>query len=107
MAIKSLQKRLTLLVLLPVSLVLLFVGIFGFIYVKGILFAEWQDASIVKLQRAAHQIDMKLGRITDWLQMFHRTSEGRGGGIDTSVDTPAVTGHGRGRKRGIEMGNRP
>jgi adenylate cyclase len=79
MAIKSLQRRLSLLVLLPVALVLLFIGIFGFIYMRGTLFAEWQDASIVKLQRAAHQIDMKLGRITDWLQVFHRTSEGRGG----------------------------
>ena len=79
MAIKSLQRRLSLLVLLPVALVLLFVGVFGFITMRGTLFSEWQDASIVKLQRAAHQIDMKLGRITDWLQMFHHTSEGRGG----------------------------
>ena len=79
MAIKSLQRRLSLLVLLPVALVLLFIGIFGFIYMRGTLFAEWQDASIVKLQRAAHQIDMKLGRITDWLYVFHHTSEGRGG----------------------------
>ena len=81
MAIKSLQKRLTLLVLLPAALVLLFIGIFGFIYVRGALFAQWQESSIMKLQRAAHQIDMKLGRITDWLQMFHHTSEGRGGAL--------------------------
>lgn len=81
MAIKSLQRRLSLLVLLPVAVVLLFVGIFGFIYMRGTLFSEWQDASIVKLQRAAHQIDMKLGRITDWLQVFHHTSEGSGGAL--------------------------
>jgi adenylate cyclase len=81
MAIKSLQRRLSLLVLLPVALVLLFIGIFGFIYMRGTLFAEWQDASIVKLQRAAHQIDMRLGGITDWLQVFHHTSEGRGGAL--------------------------
>lgn len=79
MAIKSLQKRLTLLVLLPAALVLLFIGVFGFIYVRGALFTEWEESSIMKLQRAAHQIDMKLGRITDWFQMFHHTSEGRGG----------------------------
>ncbi|HIJ20141.1 MAG TPA: cache domain-containing protein, partial [Deltaproteobacteria bacterium] len=81
MAIKSLQKRLGLLILLPVALLLLFVGVFGFITVRGALFAQWQESSIVKLQRAAHQIDMKLGRITDWLQMFHQTSEGRGGAL--------------------------
>ena len=81
MAIKSLQKRLGLLILLPAGLVLLFIGVFGFITVRGTLFAQWQESSIVKLQRAAHQIDMKLGRITDWLQMFHHTSEGRGGAL--------------------------
>lgn len=81
MAIKSLRRRLSLLVLLPVAVVLLFIGIFGFIYMRGTLFAEWQDASIVKLQRAAHQIDMKLGGITDWLHVFHHTSEGRGGAL--------------------------
>ena len=81
MAIKSLQKRLTLLVLLPAALVLLFIGIFGFIYVRGALFTGWEESSVVKLQRAAHQIDMKLGRITDWLQMFHQTSDGRGGAL--------------------------
>ena len=79
MAIKSLQKRLSLLILLPAALVLLFIGVSGFIYMRGILFAQWQELSIAKLQRAAHEINMKFGRITDWLQMFHNTSEGRGG----------------------------
>ena len=81
MAIKSLQKRISLLILLPAALVLLLVGVFGFIYMRGTLFAQWQDSSIVKLQRAAHQIDMKIGHITDWLQMFHHTSDDRGGPV--------------------------
>jgi len=81
MAIKSLQRRLSLLVLLPVAVVLLFIGIFGFIYMRGTLFVEWQDASIVKLQRAAHQIDMRLAHVTNWFQVFHHTSEGRGGAL--------------------------
>ena len=79
MAIKSLQQRLNLLVLLPAGLLLLLTGVFGFIYMRGTLLDEWQDASIVKLQRAAHQIDMRLGRITDWIQMFHKTSDSMGG----------------------------
>ncbi|MBL7213249.1 MAG: HAMP domain-containing protein [Desulfobacteraceae bacterium] len=81
MAIKSLQQRLSLLVLLPAGLLLLLIGVFGFIYMRGTLLDEWQDASIVKLQRAAHQIDMRLGRITDWIHMFHKTSDNRGGPI--------------------------
>jgi len=79
MAIKNLQQRLNLLVLLPAGLLLLLIGVFGFIYMRGTLLDEWQDASIVKLQRAAHQIDMRLGRITNWVQMFHKTSDSRGG----------------------------
>ena len=81
MLINTLQKRLGLLVLLPLALLLLFAGIFGFIYMRGTLLSEWRDASIVKLQRAAHQIDMRLGRITDWLHLFHHTSQGRGGPV--------------------------
>ena len=81
MAIKSLQKRLGLLILLPVAVVLLFVGVFGFIYIRGTLFTQWQESSIAKLQRAAHQIDMKLGHITNWLQLFHHTSDDRGGPV--------------------------
>ncbi len=79
MAIKSLQQRLNLLVLLPAALLLLLIGVFGFIYMRGTLLTEWQDASIVKLQRAAHHIDMRMGRINNWVQMFHKTSDSRGG----------------------------
>ena len=68
-------------ILLPASLVLLFIGVSGFIYMRGTLFTQWQESSIVKLQRAAHEINMKLARITDWLQMFHHTSDGRGGPV--------------------------
>jgi len=79
MAFKSLRQRLFLLVLLPAGLLLVLIGVFGFIYMRGVIFEEWQDASIVKLQRAAHQIDMRLGRINDWIQMFHNTADTRGG----------------------------
>ncbi len=81
MVINTLQKRLILLILLPVTLLLLLVGIFGFVYMRGALFSEWQEMSIVKLQRAAHLIDMRLGRIASWLELFEHTSEGRGGPI--------------------------
>ncbi|MBC8176371.1 MAG: HAMP domain-containing protein [Desulfobacteraceae bacterium] len=79
MALKSLRQRLFLMILLPVGLLLFLVGVFGFIYMRGTLFEEWQDASIVKLQRAAHQIDMRLGQINDWIQMFHKTADTLGG----------------------------
>lgn len=37
------------------------------------MFALWREATTLQLQRSAHQIDMRLGRIKEWLQMFHRT----------------------------------
>jgi adenylate cyclase len=79
MRIESLRQRIGLLVLMPVGFMLVLVGISGFVFMRGTLFKEWEDASILKLQRAAHQIDMRLGRINDWIEMFYRTSDSRGG----------------------------
>lgn len=71
---KSLQQRLVLLLLLPVALVLSSAGIFGFIYANRIMLNEWQEAAIVKLQRAAHHLDMQLSRPIEWVEMFHKTA---------------------------------
>jgi class 3 adenylate cyclase len=79
MKINSLRQRIGLLLLLPVGLLLFFIGFFGFMYMKETLLDEWRDASIVKLERAAHQIDMRLDRVINWIQMFHEASESRGG----------------------------
>ena len=79
MKINSLRKRIGILLLLPVGLLVFFMGLFGFMYMREILLDEWRDASIVKLERAAHQIDMRLDRVINWIQMFHEASESRGG----------------------------
>ncbi|MFO7600962.1 MAG: adenylate/guanylate cyclase domain-containing protein, partial [Candidatus Desulfacyla sp.] len=79
MKINSLRQRIGLLLLLPVGLLVFFMGLFGFMYMREILLDEWRDASIVKLDRAAHQIDMRLDRVINWIQMFHEASESRGG----------------------------
>jgi len=79
MKIESLRQRIGLLVLLPVGFMLVLAGIFGFVFMRGTLFREWEDASLVKLQRAAHRIDMRLGRTHEWIEMFYRTSDSRGG----------------------------
>jgi adenylate cyclase len=78
MVIKSLKQRLVLLVLLPVALLLLVAGFFGFRYARQSLLDEWQEAAILKLQRAAHYIDMRLGRPISWIEMFYKTAGSRG-----------------------------
>ena len=77
--IKSLKQRLALLLILPVATLLCLAGFSGFIYVRKVLIDEWQETAILQLERAAHQIDMRLSRPIEWIKMFHETSETRGG----------------------------
>ena len=78
MKIKTLKQRLTVFLILPVALFLFLTGFFGFLYARGILLDEWQEAAILKMQRAAHHIDMRLTRPVEWINMFHKTSGHRG-----------------------------
>jgi hypothetical protein len=73
MVIKSLQHRLTLLLLLPVTMLLFFTGLFGFVYARGKILDQWQEAAILKLERAAHHIDMRLSKPVELITMFHGT----------------------------------
>jgi sigma-B regulation protein RsbU (phosphoserine phosphatase) len=52
-------------------------GFAGFINARNILLSQWREASVLKLQRAAHQVDMRLTRVKDWIQIFHQTSDNR------------------------------
>jgi len=81
MAIKSLNQRLTLFLLLPVALLLFLTGFGGFIFARKVLLDEWREASLLKLQRAAHHIDMRLNRPIEIIHMFHRTGDYQGGPV--------------------------
>lgn len=67
---KSLQQRLVIFVLFPVALLLLGMGFVGFIYARNSLLAQWREAAILKLQRAAHSVDMRLDRAKRWIQVL-------------------------------------
>lgn len=68
---KSLQQRLSIFMLLPVAVLLILMGFAGFIYAREILLNQWQEAAVLKLQRAAHQVDMRLSRIKELVRIFH------------------------------------
>ncbi|UCF01026.1 MAG: hypothetical protein JSV14_11625 [Deltaproteobacteria bacterium] len=68
--VKSLQQRFVLFLLLPVTGLLLGMGIVGFIYARNSLLTQWREAAILKLQRAAHDVDMRLSRPKEWLQIY-------------------------------------
>lgn len=80
--IKTLKQRLTILLILPVAALLLFTGVTGFIYVRDVLLDEWRESAILKLERAAHHIDMRLSRPIEWINMFHKSADSPGRPMD-------------------------
>jgi HAMP domain-containing protein len=54
-------------------------GFVGFIFARSVVLDQWKEASILKLQRAAHYIDMRLSRPIVLINMFHNTGEVQGG----------------------------
>jgi sigma-B regulation protein RsbU (phosphoserine phosphatase) len=72
---KSLQQRLLLFLMLPVALLLSGMGIAGFIYARDALLSQWQEAAVLKLGRAAHQVDMQLDRTKHWLRALNGAGE--------------------------------
>jgi sigma-B regulation protein RsbU (phosphoserine phosphatase) len=72
--IKSLQSRLSLFLILPVGILLVIMGASAFLYARGLLLTQWREAAVLKLQRAAHEVDMNLIQIKEAIRMFHRNS---------------------------------
>jgi sigma-B regulation protein RsbU (phosphoserine phosphatase) len=72
---RSLQQRLSLFMILPVALLMIGMGIAGFIYARDILLSQWQEAAVLKLERAAHKVDMRLSRIKDWIHALDKAAE--------------------------------
>ena len=70
----SLQQRFSIFMIFPVIFLLIIMGVAGFVYARSLLITQWQEAAILKLQRAAHQVDMRLSRAMEWIRMFHGAS---------------------------------
>ena len=74
MAIKSLNQRLSLFLLLPLAALLFLTGFVGFFYAIEVLLDQWREASVLKLQRAAHHIDMRLNQPIELIDVFNNAS---------------------------------
>jgi len=77
--IKTLQQRLIIFLILPVAVFLLSIGVAGYIYIRGTLYGEWQEAAILRLERAAHYMDMRLSEPLQWIQSLANTGGDRQG----------------------------
>jgi sigma-B regulation protein RsbU (phosphoserine phosphatase) len=71
---KSLQQRFAAFILFPVAVLIIGMGTIGFIYARNALLEQWGEAALLKLERAAHQIDMRLSKPKDWLATLHETA---------------------------------
>ena len=74
-AFKTLQRRLIVLLVVPVTLFLLVIGVFGYRFIQGLLFKDWQEIAILRLERAAHQMDMRLHGQMQWMETFARAGQ--------------------------------
>jgi sigma-B regulation protein RsbU (phosphoserine phosphatase) len=66
----SLQQKFAVFLIIPVTLLLIGMGVSGFFYARDLLLDQWREAAILKLQRAAHEVDMRLGRIKKSIQII-------------------------------------
>lgn len=74
--IKTLQQRFVVYMLLPVAVLLWGMGAIGFVYARNTLIRQWEEAATLKLQRAAHNVDMRLARPKEWIKLYLGFVEG-------------------------------
>jgi sigma-B regulation protein RsbU (phosphoserine phosphatase) len=73
--IQSLHQRITLFLILPVAVLLLAMGAVAFGYARNALLNQWTEATILRLQRAAHHVDMRLDAPKKWMRMFQEAAK--------------------------------
>lgn len=72
--LKTLQGRLIVLLLLPVFLIIFSGGLTSFLYTRTVILNQWNDSAVLKLQRAAHTIEMRLLKPIDLMNLFFQIS---------------------------------
>ncbi len=74
--IKTLETRFVLFLFLPVTLLLVAMGIAGFIFARNTMLAQWEETAVLRLKRAAHFVDMRLSRPKELLRLYLETGPG-------------------------------
>lgn len=73
--IKTLQQRFVVYMLAPVALLMCVMGAAGFVYARNAILTQWEEAAVLKLQRAAHHVDMRLARPKEWVSLYLKLVE--------------------------------
>jgi class 3 adenylate cyclase len=66
----SLQRRFLLFLLVPVTLILLVAGVASFFYARSYLLDEWKTVAQLRLEKTAHQIQMKVERVREVMDLI-------------------------------------
>jgi len=72
--IRTLQQRFVLYMLLPVAALLVAMGTAGFVFARRSLLEEWEKATVLRLQRAAHMVDMRLSRPKELVRVLQASA---------------------------------
>lgn len=73
--VRSLKQKLVFLVILPLCLILLVAGSIGIRLIENVLFNQWEETAISKMQRSAHNVDMRLMRPKELLRFFQQNRQ--------------------------------
>jgi len=84
--IKTLQQRFVIYMLAPVALLLCVMGAVGFVYARNAIITQWEEAAILKLQRAAHHVDMRLAQPKQWVNLYVKLLEDDQRPMSSSID---------------------
>lgn len=71
----SLEKRFLVLLLVPVAIVLIATGVAGFIYARGYLLDQWAETTRLRLEKAGHQIQMRLEEKLELINLISKAED--------------------------------
>ena len=73
--IKTLQRKMMLFLLLPVTCGLIVAGLVGFFYVRKAMLSQWEESALLKLERAAHYINMRLSLPIERIKLISASTD--------------------------------
>ncbi len=71
----SLERRFLLFLLLPVAVILITVGVVGWIFARSFLLDQWADSTRLRLERAAQQITMRMDEKLELIKLMAKAEE--------------------------------
>ncbi|HKK90933.1 MAG TPA: cache domain-containing protein, partial [Desulfobacteraceae bacterium] len=74
--LNTLQGRLLLFLILPVFCIIFLWGLVTFFYTRDAMLQQWNEAAVLKMQRAAHFIEMRMFRPVELIEVMFKTIPG-------------------------------